>query len=505
MSHGVTIAGTGSYLPEKILTNHDLSEFVETSDEWIVTRTGIKERRIAAEGENTSHLAAKASLQALEQSGIPAADIELIIVATITPDTFTPATACYVQEQIGASRAVAFDISAACSGFLYAMKIAKRLIESGAFANALIIGAEKLSAFVDWSDRSTCVLFGDGAGAAVLRPSAEGEGKIIATDIGTDGKQTSILSIPGGGSACPTTPQNVGESLATFSMSGREVFKHAVTRMKNSANSVIERAGLQPEDPYIIANEAAERFSFYGMKAALAIFLANYLGVLGGANLSESQATSYVSYFNGAVYLTPLLGALIADTFFGKYRTIMTLSIVYCLGHLCLAFMGVGGVVQLWLLAGLGMIALGAGGIKPCVSAHVGDQFGKSNQYLLPKIFNIFYFSINAGAVISNLSIPWILKWYGPHWAFGIPGVLMALATLCFWMGRRKFIHVPAQGASFLKELFSKEGLIVAGKLMLLFYVFVSMFWCLGSFSWCFPSRSFHGPKRRSTAVKHPA
>lgn len=231
--------------------------------------------------------------------------------------------------------------------------------------------------------------------------------------------------------------------------------------------------------PYIISNEAAERFSFYGMKAALAIFLANYLGVLGGSNLSESQATSYVSYFNGAVYLTPLFGALIADTFFGKYRTIMTLSVVYCLGHLCLAFMGVGGVVQIWLLAGLGLIAIGAGGIKPCVSAHVGDQFGKSNQHLLPRIFNIFYFSINAGAVISNISIPWVLKWYGPHWAFGIPGVLMAIATVCFWMGRRKFIHVPAQGSPFLNEVFSAEGVKVMLKLALLFYVFVSMFWCL--------------------------
>ena len=231
--------------------------------------------------------------------------------------------------------------------------------------------------------------------------------------------------------------------------------------------------------PYIISNEAAERFSFYGMKAALAIFLANYLGVLGGSDLNQSQATSYVSYFTGAVYLTPIFGAIIADTFFGKYRTIVTLSIVYCLGHLCLAFMGVGGIVQGWLLAGLGLIALGAGGIKPCVSAHVGDQFGPGNQSLLPKIFNIFYFSINVGAVVSNLVIPWVLKWYGPHWAFGIPGVLMALATVCFWMGRRKFIHIPAKGTAFLKEIFSKEGLIVMGKLMLLFYVFVSMFWCL--------------------------
>jgi POT family proton-dependent oligopeptide transporter len=154
----------------------------------------------------------------------------------------------------------------------------------------------------------------------------------------------------------------------------------------------VSTKGMPPGIPYIISNEAAERFSFYGMKAALAIFLANYLGVLGGSNLTETEATSYVSWFNTAVYLTPLLGAIIADAFFGKYRTIVSLSIVYCLGHLCLALMGVGGVVQFWLLGGLGLISLGAGGIKPCVSAHVGDQFGAKNQCLITKIFNIFYF-----------------------------------------------------------------------------------------------------------------
>lgn len=233
-----------------------------------------------------------------------------------------------------------------------------------------------------------------------------------------------------------------------------------------------------PGIPYIIANEAAERFSFYGMKAALAIFLANYLGVLGGNNLSEASATSYVSWFNTAVYLTPLLGALIADAFFGKYRTIITLSVVYCLGHLCLALMGIGGAVQLWLLSGLGLISLGAGGIKPCVSAHVGDQFGNKNQDLITKIFNIFYFSINFGAVLSNLLIPWILKWHGPHIAFGIPGILMALATVFFWMGRKKFAHIPAKGSSFIAELFSKEGLSVISKLIPL-VIFVGVFWSL--------------------------
>jgi len=244
----VCIAGTGSYVPEKVLTNEELSKIVDTTDEWIFSRTGIKERRIAAEGEFTSHMATKAAERALEQAGLAASEIELIIVATITPDTFTPATACYVQQNLGANRAVAFDISAACSGFLYAMKLSKRMISDGAFKNALIIGAEKLSAFVNWEDRTTCVLFGDGAGAAVLRRAEPGEGSIIATEMGTDGNLTHLLNIPGGGSACPITPTNAGMHLATLAMQGKEVFKHAVTRMKEAAEKVIERAGLQSED-----------------------------------------------------------------------------------------------------------------------------------------------------------------------------------------------------------------------------------------------------------------
>jgi 3-oxoacyl-[acyl-carrier-protein] synthase-3 len=244
----VCIAGTGSYLPEKILTNADLAAAVDTSDEWIVSRTGIRERRIAAEGEFTSHMATHAARRALDQAGLAPEDIELIIVATITPDTPTPATACYVQQMLGANRAVAFDISAACSGFLYAMKISKRLISDGAFKNALIIGAEKLSTVTNWQDRSTCVLFGDGAGAAVLRTAATGEGAILATEMGTDGNLTHLLNIPGGGSACPITQSNVGDQLFTLTMMGKEVFKHAVNRMKEAAEKVIERAGLQAED-----------------------------------------------------------------------------------------------------------------------------------------------------------------------------------------------------------------------------------------------------------------
>lgn len=244
----VCIAGTGSYLPDKILTNVDLAALVDTSDEWIFSRTGIRERRIAAEGEHTSHMASAAARKALEQAGMKAADIQLIIVATITPDTLTPATACYVQQQIGAPGAVAFDISAACSGFLYAMKISKRLIADGAFENALIIGAEKLSAFINWTDRTTCVLFGDGAGAAVLRRADDDEGSVLATEMGTDGTLTHLLNIPGGGSACPITAENANQHLATLAMQGKEVFKHAVMRMKEAAETVIERAGLEADD-----------------------------------------------------------------------------------------------------------------------------------------------------------------------------------------------------------------------------------------------------------------
>ncbi|MEO0017181.1 MAG: hypothetical protein RLZZ522_464 [Verrucomicrobiota bacterium] len=244
----VCIAGTGSYVPERILTNAELATRVDTTDEWIMTRTGIKERRIAAEGELTSHMATHAARKALEQAGLAAADVGLIIVATVTPDTHTPATACYVQSNLGASRAVAFDISAACSGFLYAMKLAKRLISSGAFENALIIGAEKLSSVTNWNDRSTCVLFGDGAGAAVLRRAQSGEGAILATEMGTDGNLTHLISIPGGGTACPITAANVNDGLHTLGMLGKEVFKHAVTRMKEAAEKVIERAGLTAED-----------------------------------------------------------------------------------------------------------------------------------------------------------------------------------------------------------------------------------------------------------------
>lgn len=246
--------------------------------------------------------------------------------------------------------------------------------------------------------------------------------------------------------------------------------------------------------PYIIANEAAERFSFYGMKAILSIFMVQYLWLMGDApteQMSEVAASENYHKFNKWVYATPFLGALLADIFFGKYRIIIWLSIVYCVGHGCLALMGITGSAGWWLFAGLALICLGSGGIKPCVSAHVGDQFGESNQHLLTKVFNWFYFSINLGAFISMLATPWLLEWYGPHLAFGIPGVLMALATLFFWMGRNKFIHVQPKATEFKRELFSKEGLGVILRLLPL-YFFVAFFWALfdqtGS-SWIFQSQ----------------
>ncbi|MDP3849732.1 MAG: POT family MFS transporter [Luteolibacter sp.] len=252
--------------------------------------------------------------------------------------------------------------------------------------------------------------------------------------------------------------------------------------------------GMPPGVPHIIGNEAAERFSFYGMKAVLAVFMVQYLHLMdghGGPVMSEAEATARVHLFNGAVYLTPFLGALLADVFVGKYPTIIALSLVYCAGHAALAGMGMFGNSPAWLMAGLGLIALGSGGIKPCVSAHVGDQFGTRNAHLLTQIFNWFYFSINIGAFASMLLTPWLLEWHGPHWAFGVPGILMGIATVVFWMGRKRFIHVPAGGTGFVRDLFRGGGLGVMLKLLPL-YLFVAMFWALfdqtGS-TWIFQSQ----------------
>jgi dipeptide/tripeptide permease len=239
--------------------------------------------------------------------------------------------------------------------------------------------------------------------------------------------------------------------------------------------------------PFIIGNEAAERFSFYGMKTILAIFMTQYLLSSSGqpAYLTDSQAREYVAWFVASAYFFPVIGAIVADAFLGKYRTIMLLSMVYCLGHLALALIDLPSPLlqatlepKSWLVAGLFLVALGSGGIKPCVSAHVGDQFGHSNKHLITRVFGWFYFSINFGSFFSTLLTPWLLKHYGPGWAFGVPGILMALATLVFWLGRHRYIHIPPKGAGFVLEAFSPQGRRALGGLLSI-YVFVAVFWSL--------------------------
>ncbi|MCF7676505.1 MAG: POT family MFS transporter [Akkermansiaceae bacterium] len=238
---------------------------------------------------------------------------------------------------------------------------------------------------------------------------------------------------------------------------------------------------MPPGVPWIIGNEAAERFSFYGMRTILVVFMAKFLHVMDGrvgVAMSEAEAKEHYHMFVAMVYFTPLLGALLSDIVLGKYRTILWLSMLYCAGHASLAMMGTVGQSSWWLVAGLVLICLGAGGIKPCVSSNVGDQFGPANQHLLTRVYNWFYFSINFGSFFSTLLTPWLLEWYGPHWAFGIPGVLMAIATLLFWMGRRKFTHVPPAGVAFFEDLFSREGMVAMAKLIPLF-LFFAVFWSL--------------------------
>src|ERR1700720_82672 len=243
----VSIIGTGSYVPEKILTNADLSRMVDTTDDWITTRTGIKERRVAAKDENTSDMATKAALKAIEQAKISPKEIDLIIVATATPDMLFPATACFVQKKIGATNAACLDISAACAGFLFGVEIAQQFITSHTHDTVLVIGADKLTSITNWSDRNTCVLFGDGAGAAILRHRGSAHG-VISTYIGSDGQFTDILFMPGGGSRCPITADNAHMHLNTIHMSGKDVYKQAVIAMVNASRKVLADAGLTAED-----------------------------------------------------------------------------------------------------------------------------------------------------------------------------------------------------------------------------------------------------------------
>jgi proton-dependent oligopeptide transporter, POT family len=249
--------------------------------------------------------------------------------------------------------------------------------------------------------------------------------------------------------------------------------------------------GMPPGVPYIIGNEAAERFNYYGMKSILTVFMAHYILNNSGAlaPMQPNEAYKYTHYFVSGVYYLPILGAIVADGWLGKYRTILWLSIVYCFGSLTLACIdtswGIGIGQRTMLAIGLALICIGSGGIKPCVSANVGDQFGESNKHLLSKMFGWFYFSINAGSFISSIICPWMLAngALGPRWAFGIPGISMVVATIFFWAGRHKMVHVPPRGLGYLKEAFlTREGLTILARIAMV-YFFILFFWALWGMS----------------------
>ena len=243
----VKIVGLGKFLPKKVVTNFDLEKMVDTSDEWIVTRTGIKERRIVSSGQSASSLGTQASRRALRSAGIKAKDVELIIVATITPDTQFPSTACYIQRDLGAKRAAVLDVSAACAGFVYALGIARALVGGGFYKNALVVGSEVLTTITDWKDRSTCILFGDGAGATVVVPTRS-SGGVISMYLGGDGNFSNLLILPAGGSRLPASPETLKHRLHYTKMQGNELFKIAVRIMVECAEKALKGAGLKKKD-----------------------------------------------------------------------------------------------------------------------------------------------------------------------------------------------------------------------------------------------------------------
>ncbi len=253
------IIGTGSYLPEHVLTNAEIERMVETSDQWIVERTGIRERRIAAPSEATSDLAAVAARRALESAGVRPSEVDVILVATATPDMLFPATACLVQARLGATRAFAFDVSAACTGFLYGLSVADQYIRSGATRTVLVIGAEVLSRVIDWTDRTTCILFGDGAGAAVLR-AEQGDRGILSTHVHADGALWDFIHVPGGGSRHPPSEDTLVRRLQFLRMKGSETFKVAVRTLEETALEALKANGLSIGDiQWFVPHQANRR------------------------------------------------------------------------------------------------------------------------------------------------------------------------------------------------------------------------------------------------------
>ena len=238
-----TILGTGSYLPERVLTNFDLEKMVDTSDEWIVERSGIRERRLAADGQFTSDLGVMAVREALADAGVAPEEIDMLIATTVTPDMIFPSTACIVQSKVGLPNAACCDVGAACTGFLYSIEMGRHLIESGSYERVLVLGADKLSAITDWEDRSTCVLFGDGAGAVLLGLADGGRG-IVDVYLGANGKLADLLLLPAGGTRNPSSHETVDKRMHYMKMAGREVFKYAVIEMVRSVETVLERTGI---------------------------------------------------------------------------------------------------------------------------------------------------------------------------------------------------------------------------------------------------------------------
>jgi 3-oxoacyl-[acyl-carrier-protein] synthase-3 len=258
-SRSAVIVGTGMSVPSRVVTNHDLETIVETSDEWIVTRTGIRERRIAGEGEVVSQFAVEASRNALDAAGIPAADLDLILCATVTPDAPIPATSCLIQHVLGAKSAAAFDMQAGCSGFIYAQSVAKQFILTGRCRHILVIGAELLSRFLDWNDRTTCVIFADGAGAVVMGAGEPPRG-VLASSMHTDGSMSDFIVLEGGGCRLPPTTETVAKGLHYIRMRGNETFKIAVRNLEEVSRSVLDEAGLTPEDVnWFIPHQANKR------------------------------------------------------------------------------------------------------------------------------------------------------------------------------------------------------------------------------------------------------
>ena len=252
------IRGTGSSLPARVLTNADLERMVDTSDEWIISRTGIRERRIAQDDEYMSQFATRAAEAALQAAGLPASEVDLIICATVTPDMPIPATACIVQNNLGATGAAAFDLAAGCSGFIYALAVADRFVSTGDYRAVLVIGAELLSKYTDWRDRTTCVLFGDGAGAVVLTPGAAPYG-VLASEMHADGGMADFIYVPAGGTREPASERSVTERRHFIRMRGNETFKMAVRSMEEASRAVLEKAGLAPADVNLFIPHQANR------------------------------------------------------------------------------------------------------------------------------------------------------------------------------------------------------------------------------------------------------